>query len=134
MKIAVTPRSFPEAGAPALQWLREKGYEIQLNTTGKVLDEAGMAEICHGAEGLIVGIDPVTACVMDENPQLKAISKYGAGLDNIDLAAAKERGIAVMSAGSANALSVAELAVGLFFSLARGIPFAAASTRAGRWD
>jgi D-3-phosphoglycerate dehydrogenase len=93
-----------------------------------------MAEICHGAEGLIVGIDPVTACVMDENPQLKAISKYGAGLDNIDLAAAKERGIAVMSAGSANALSVAELAIGLFFSLARSIPFAAASTRAGRWD
>lgn len=133
MKIAVTPRSFPEAGAPALRLLRDKGYDIRLNTTGKVLDEAGMAEICRGAEGLIVGIDPVTAAVMDANPQLKAISKYGAGLDNIDLKAAAERGIQVMSAGSANALSVAELAIGLFFSLARSIPFSSASTKSGGW-
>lgn len=134
MKIAVTPRSFPEAGAPALKWLREKGYDIQLNTTGKVLDEDGMAGFCQGAEGLIVGIDPVTEQVMDANPQLKAISKYGAGMDNIDLTAAANRGIKVLSAGSANALSVAELAIGLCFSLARSIPFASASTRAGRWD
>lgn len=134
MKIAVTPRSFPASGAPALKWLREKGFDIQLNTTGSVLDEAGMALICRDACGLIVGIDPVTASVMDANPQLRAISKYGAGLDNIDLGAAADRGIQVLSAGSANALSVAELTIGLCFSLARSIPFASASTRAGRWD
>lgn len=133
MKIAITPRSFPEAGAPALQWLREKGYDIELNTTGKVLDETGMARFCNGAEGLIVGIDPVTVAVMDANPQLRVISKYGAGLDNIDLKAASDRGIQVMNAGSANALSVAELAVGLFFGLARCIQFAVASTKAGGW-
>jgi D-3-phosphoglycerate dehydrogenase len=133
MKIAVTPRSFPETGTPALQWLLAKGYDVEINTTGKVLDENGMAHFCNGAEGLIVGIDPVTATVMDANPQLKVISKYGAGLDNIDLKAASDRDIQVMNAGSANALSVAELAVGLFFSLARGIQFAVASTKAGGW-
>lgn len=134
MKIAITPRTFPGAGAPALQWLRDKGFGIQLNTTGKVLNEDGVVELCRGAEGLIVGIDPVTARVMDENPQLRAISKYGVGMDNIDLAAAAGRNIAVKNAGGANALSVAELAVGLFFSLARGIPYAAAGTKAGRWE
>jgi D-3-phosphoglycerate dehydrogenase len=134
MKIAITPRSFPEAGATALQWLRQRGFEIKLNETGKVLDEQGMMDFCRGAEGLIVGIDPVTEKVLDANPRLKAVSKYGAGLDNIDLAAAGARGVAVMNAGGANALSVAELTVGLFFSLARSIPFSAASTKAGGWE
>jgi D-3-phosphoglycerate dehydrogenase len=134
MKIAITPRSFPEAGAPALQWLREQGFEIRLNESGKVLDEEALLEFCRGADGLIVGIDPVSERVMAANPQLRAVSKYGAGLDNIDLPAAGARGVAVMNAGGANALSVAELAIGLFFSLARSIPFSADSTKAGGWD
>jgi D-3-phosphoglycerate dehydrogenase len=134
MKIAITPRSFPEAGAPALQWLRDRGFEIRLNESGKVLDEDALLEFCRGADGLIVGIDPVTERVLAANPRLRAVSKYGAGMDNIDLSAAGARGVAVMSAGGANALSVAELAIGLFFSLARSLPYSADSTKAGGWD
>jgi D-3-phosphoglycerate dehydrogenase/(S)-sulfolactate dehydrogenase len=66
--------------------------------------------------------------------RLKVIGRFGVGLDNIDLAAAGERGIAVVSAGNANANAVAEYVIAAMFHACRELHEAAASVRRGEWD
>jgi D-3-phosphoglycerate dehydrogenase len=67
-------------------------------------------------------------------PNLIGIGRVGVGLDNIDVRTASERGVVVVAPLDANAVSVAELALGLMLALARKIPLADRSTRAGGWD
>src|SRR5690606_35921679 len=66
--------------------------------------------------------------------RLRVIGRAGVGVDNIDVAAATERGVAVLNAPSGNTLSAAELTLALLLSLARSIPAADRSMRAGEWD
>ena len=77
---------------------------------------------------------PVTAEVMDAAGALKVISKYGVGVDNIDLRAAAERGVVVMRAYGTNARSVAELALTMMLVLLKRVFAFDASLRAGRWE
>jgi D-3-phosphoglycerate dehydrogenase len=77
---------------------------------------------------------PVTAEVIDAAGPLKVISKYGVGVDNIDVGAAAKRGVVVMRTYGANARSVAELAVGMMLVLLKRIFAFDASLRAGRWE
>jgi D-3-phosphoglycerate dehydrogenase len=133
LKILITPRSFPEAGSKIYGLFNSLGIEVVDNRTGSTFTEERMAELCADADGLLVGIDPVTRKVIDAAAKLKAISKYGAGLDNIDLEAARERGIKVARTADANARSVAELAVGLFFTISRDIVRASTKVKEGEW-
>jgi D-3-phosphoglycerate dehydrogenase len=134
LKILITPRSFPQSGEMAYRLFKEHNLEIIENRTGKTLTEDEMAEQCRDIDGIIVGLDPMTEKVLKSAKNLKAISKYGAGLDNIDLKVAEQLGIKVDRAAGTNATSVAELAVGLFFTLARSIPVISANTKSGGWD
>ena len=76
----------------------------------------------------------LTAAVLAAAPKLIAIGRVGVGLDNIDLPTATARGIAVIAPLEANAVSVAELTLGLLLALARKLPQADRSTKAGGWD
>lgn len=109
-------------------------YEIVLNTTGKTFTEDTMMSLCEDIDGLIVGIDPVTATVIEHAKKLKVISKYGAGLDNIDLPVAAKHGIKVEKADGANSVSVAELAISLVFALSRHLPQNISQVKEGKWD
>ncbi len=72
---------------------------------------------------------------MDRAPQLRVISKHGVGVDNIDLKAAADRGIPVLVATGANAVSVAEHAIALMLAtVKRLLPLDAGGLRAGRWE
>jgi D-3-phosphoglycerate dehydrogenase len=75
-------------------------------------------------DAIILRNIPVTAELMDRCKNLKVIGKHGVGVNTIDLAAAKERGIRVINTPTANADSVAEMTVALFLALARKIPLA----------
>lgn len=134
-KILITPRSFNKAKDKAEEILKDyEEIEIVENNTGRTLNEDEMLELCSDIDGIIVGIDPMNEKVLKNAKNLKAISKYGAGLDNIDLDIAKELGIEVDRAVATNAMSVAEVAVGLMFAIARGIVPAAHSVKNGGWD
>ena len=86
------------------------------------------------ADALIVrSRTKVTREVMESAKNLKVVGRQGVGLDNIDLAAAKERGIVVVNTPEALTESVAELALGLMFSLAREIPRADKGMKEGAW-
>ena len=133
-KVLITPRSFPQSGKEAYKLLRENGFDIIDNTSGKSFNEEQMIEQCATVDAVIVGVDPITEKVLKNAKKLKAISKYGAGLDNVDLKTAEELGIKVDRAAGTNAVSVAELAIGLFFTLARNILYSAKSVKSGGWD
>lgn len=89
--------------------------------------------ILADAVGLIVGTQPIDAQLIAAAPRLTVISKNGAGVDNIDVAAATAAGIAVTSAPGANATAVAELVMGLLIGLARGIVTQDRRVRRGDW-
>ncbi len=76
----------------------------------------------------------VTARVLEKANNLAVIGRAGIGVDNIDVPAATERGIVVMNTPDAGAITTAEHALALLFSVARNIPAADAALKAGRWD
>lgn len=76
----------------------------------------------------------VTKEVIDAGTGLKAIVRAGVGLDNIDVAYAKEKGVLVLNTPSASTQSVAELTIAYMMALARNIPLMTASMKAGKWD
>jgi phosphoglycerate dehydrogenase-like enzyme len=132
-KIFITPRSFPIGDDRIRRMIQEHELQVMANETGRTLSEQEMKAMVCGTDGIIVGLDPVTESVMKSAPKLKSISKYGAGLDNIDLEMAKELGVTVSRTKGANATSVAEHAVCLCFALARSIYPALMSVKAGEW-
>ena len=94
-KILVTPRSFGRSNPKPLEMLRERGYELILNPFGRILTEAEMCEAIADADAVIIGVDPLNEQVLRHASRLRAISKYGVGTDNIDLAWAEQAGIPV---------------------------------------
>ncbi len=72
--------------------------------------------------------------MLEKAPKVRVIGRAGVGVDNIDVEAATRRGIVVMNTPGANAVAVAELAIGMMISLARHLARADASTRAGKWE
>jgi D-3-phosphoglycerate dehydrogenase len=98
----------------------------------------GVAELQQrigGYDGLAVrSATKVTAELMAAAPELKVIGRAGIGVDNIDVAAATERGIVVMNTPYGNSITAAEHTIAMMFALARQIPMADRSTQAGKWE
>src|SRR5664280_3162588 len=76
----------------------------------------------------------VNQSVLEKAPKLRVIGRAGVGVDNVDLDAATEAGVLVMNTPGGNAVSVAEHTLALMLAMARRIPQASASTRAGKWE
>jgi len=88
-----------------------------------------------GYEGLAVrSATKVTAELLAKASALKVIGRAGIGVDNIDVAAATERGIVVMNTPYGNSITAAEHTIAMMFALARQIPMADRSTQAGKWE
>ena len=101
----------------------------------KGLSEDALIPFVREIDAWIVrGATKVTRRLIDAAPRLRWVARAGAGLDNIDVAAAKERGIGVLNVPGANAVAVAELVFGLLLGLMRKIPAADASMRSGEWE
>jgi D-3-phosphoglycerate dehydrogenase len=129
--VAVTPRSLRQTPGPHLDRLRSE-LEVRFSDVDRPLDEEEMVKLVRGCAGLIVGVDPVTTRVLKAGP-LRVVVKYGSGMDNIDVEAARTLGVQVTSTPGANARSVAELAIALLLSLARNVALHDRSVRAGSW-
>ncbi len=122
-KILITPKSFKNHKQKTYLLLEEKGYEIIENNFGRTLTEKEIIEIAkQDVIGIIIGVDPLPASVLEQLKDLKAISKYGVGMDNIALDKAVQLGIKVKNASGTNNVSVAELTIALMLTLARRIP------------
>ena len=98
-------------------------------------DKEAFAAAVAEADGLAIrSASKVTSKVIAAAPRLKVIGRAGIGVDNIDVAAATQRGIIVMNTPLGNAVTTAEHAIAMMMALARQIPLANQSTKAGKWE
>lgn len=132
-RVLVTPTSFGKSDPNLCRELEAQVGEVVYNKSGKPLKAAELAMLIGGFDGYIAGLDEINAAVLQAADRLKVIARYGVGVDQVDLAAARARGIVVTNTPGANSTAVAELAVGLLLALARSIPQASEGTKAGGW-
>lgn len=132
-RLLVTPTSWAKNDPRLKTELEKLVGEVVYNPTGKPLRSEDVARLLPGMDGYIAGVDAVDRAALAAADRLKVISRYGVGVDSVDLQAAREKGIVVTNTPGANAVSVAELTVGLLLALARQIPEGAAALRQGRF-
>ena len=134
-KVVVTPRSMSARDdTPFVARLREAGYEVVRPSPGKQPNEDQLIEALRDAVGYIAGVEPITRRALEGAARLRAISRNGAGIDNIDMDATRELGITVVRAAGANARGVAELAIGLVLALFRQVPYMSTALKQGQWE
>ena len=133
MKVLTTPRSYGKTDPELFAMLERAGLEVVRNETGGILDREAMKRMLADCDGVIVGVDPLDAEVIAAAPKLKAIAKYGVGVDNIDLAAARARGIRVSRTVGANSDAVADYAMALMLAVARRTVPIDTRCRQGDW-
>lgn len=133
MKVLVTPRSYGKTNPELFEQLKNAGLEVVRNETGGILDKETMKRLLSDCDGLIVGVDPVDAEVISAAPKLKAVAKYGVGVDNIDTAVCQARGIPVSRTVGANSAAVADYAMALILAVARKTVLIDSHCRQGDW-
>ena len=115
-----------------LALFRAAGWDVAVSDPIK--DPAALADALVDVDAILVrSATQVPAEALAKAKHLRVIGRAGAGVDTIDVAAATERGIAVMNAPDGNTLAAAEHAISLLFALARHIPRADAGMKAGQW-
>jgi D-3-phosphoglycerate dehydrogenase len=109
--------------------------EFQVQVLDKRLPEAELVPVVVDTEAMVVRSETkVTRKVIEGAPRLKVVGRAGVGVDNVDVEAATQRGIVVMNTPGGNTISTAELTFSMLMALARKIPQAHASMKAGAWD
>jgi len=123
-----------ELSDAAVQIFRDNGVEVDFQPQlGK--DPARLAAIIGDYDGLAIrSATKATAELLAKAGKLKVIGRAGIGVDNVDIPAASAKGIVVMNTPFGNSITTAEHAIAMMFSVARQIPAADASTRAGLWE
>lgn len=129
MKKVLATDGLHEVGVEAL---RKEGLEVE------AVPKLAEAELCRriaGCHGLIVrSATKVTAKVIEAGTELVVVGRAGAGVDNIDVEAASQRGVIVMNTPGANTIAVAEHTIGFLLALARKLPQAHGALKEGRWE
>ena len=132
-RILVTTTSFQDTPGEHHAALAATGWEVV--TARGPLSEADTLALVGEIDGFICGDDMITAAVLDRaRPRLRVLSKYGIGVDKIDVAGCTARGIPVLFTPGVNHTTVAEHAFLLLLSLEKHLLFHADSTRSGGWQ
>lgn len=124
----------PDLDPRAVALLVEQGYEAVHTPAYADSDVISDYLKSTGAIAIVSRMGRLDESVMSNAPQLRVISKHGVGVDNIDLDAAARRGIPVLVAAGANAVSVAEHAIALLLAAVKRVLPLDAGLRAGRWE
>lgn len=132
-KVLITTVPFGNKNRLPLELLDGAGIEYLINPVGRKLTENELVEMVSDFDVLIAGTEMITDAVMASASKLKLISRVGIGLDSVDLLAARRRGIQVSYTPDAPAPAVAELTIGLMFSLLRSIHLANLGMHQGEW-
>ncbi len=132
-RILITPRSLSSGEHDCVSRLRKAGYQVVFPAPGSQPTADQIASALDGALGWVAGVEKIDAALLEKAKSLKAISRNGSGVDNIDLEAAAALGIQVFKADGANAQGVAELVFGLLLAAARDLPRTISELKAGRW-
>jgi D-3-phosphoglycerate dehydrogenase len=128
-RVAILETIFGEADIERAA-LAPRGYDVSYH---HVFDEDEVIAAGRGACGILLETAHITPRVMDALPECKVYSRYGVGVDTIEVDAATERGIAVMNVPDYCMDEVAEHAIALAFALTRGVAAHDRGIRQGKW-
>jgi D-3-phosphoglycerate dehydrogenase len=130
MKIVVCDPISPKGIA-----LLQQRPEFEVVVLPKRLPEPELLPLVADAVALLVRSETkVTRKVIEAAPKLRAVGRAGVGVDNVDVAAATQRGVVVMNTPGGNTVTTAELSFAMLLALARKVPQAHSSMAAGKWD
>jgi D-3-phosphoglycerate dehydrogenase len=132
--VLVTATNYSTLCVEGKKLFEDSGWTVIENTFGRPMTFDELQVRVGGIDAVVAGVDTWNEAVFRLAPRLKVISRFGVGVDNIDVEVARRFGIKVTNAGGINANAVAELTIGLLLSAMRAIPALYQSTRAGRWD
>ncbi|MGH7460742.1 MAG: phosphoglycerate dehydrogenase, partial [Longimicrobiales bacterium] len=114
--------------------LRKGGCDITVRPPVERLEESDLLPLVGEIDGIICGDDRITARVLAAAPRLRVISKWGTGIDSIDLAEATRRGISVRNTSNAFGEPVADTVLGYLLLFARQLDRLSADMHAGLWQ
>jgi len=132
-RILISPTSFGSCGKQPLELLKKENYKVILNPFERKMTSDEVIKLGKDCIGIIAGIEPLNARVLESLPSLRCISRCGVGTDNIDLKKAKELGIVVRNTPDGPTRAVAELTVGVIFNFLRNISYCDREVRKGKW-
>src|SRR5215475_6897481 len=133
-RVLITTSPFAELDSQPLRILEHEDIVYTMNPFHRKLREEEVAELIGPYEVMIAGTEPITESVLDRAPNLRLIAHTGIGLDNIPLAAARARGIAVTYTPSAPSPAAAELTIAQMLALLRYTATADRGMRNGVWN
>ena len=133
-RVLIGPSSFAELNSEPLAMLQEAGCEVVPNPYSRRYAKDEIISLLKGIDGLIAGLEPLDKEVLSSSRELKAISRCGAGMSNVDIPAAQELGIKVRNTPDAPTQSVAEMTVAGLLALLRKIPEMNSSLHAKQWN
>lgn len=133
MKIVVTPRGFAKCGLDNVQIIKNAGFILEYNDTGKAYTKEEFYEKTQDADGVIVGVEIVDKEYIDSHPNLKAVVKFGVGTDNIDVEYCRQKGIVVDRTVGSNSRSVAETAISFILADSKNLFESMSYTKEGKW-
>ena len=129
--VIISSRSFSTGKLDLDKILKDSGCETRKISTTHEISE--ISSDLKDAVAWIAGVAPITTEMLDLAPNLRIISRYGVGVDSVDLGAAKKHGVLVANTPGANSNSVAELALSLMFSAIRNLSESNANVRSNNW-
>jgi D-3-phosphoglycerate dehydrogenase len=128
VKVLISDKLSPAA----VEIFRNRGIEVDIKTG---LSAPDLRAIIGEYDGLAIrSATKATKEMLEAATNLKVIGRAGIGVDNVDVKSATARGVVVMNTPYGNAITTAEHAIAMMFALARQIPEASASTKAGKWE
>lgn len=133
-RVLITPRSFGKSDPSLFERMEALGWDLVRNPFGTILNETQLIELIADCDGMIAGVDPISADVLRAAPRLKAIARYGVGTDNVDLDYCREHQIAVSRTVGANTEAVADYTFALILAVARKVVPIDQQCRNGNWQ
>ena len=133
MKVLISSRSFGTTDSGAIELLKERGITPILNPYGKKLSEKEIINLMQDSIGIIAGTEVISEKIINQSTNLKVISRYGIGLDNVDLKAAEQKNILVYNTPETPKIAVAELTFSLILSLLKKIVNINGNLKKGIW-
>ncbi len=131
-KILITSRSFGQVSDEPLKVLTDAGFEVEFYN-GE-FDELEFQQRLSTCNALIIGAHKLTEEAIKKAPNLKIVSKHGAGLDNIDCNITNKYGIKVTNVPAVNSNAVADLTFSLILDVARKTSYASNNVKNGNWS
>ena len=132
-KVLITTATFGQVNRAPLDMLESHKIQYLINPLNKKLTEDELLSLVSDFDVIIAGTENISSKVMDKAMNLKMISRVGIGLDSIDLLAAERHGIIVSYTPEASAPAVADLTMGLIYSLLRNLHKANIQLHQNKW-